>query len=256
MNRDVIGVVGSLASLVAVWWVIALTVSPGMPTPAAVFAAGIDQIQRPSFAASAGVSAIRVYIPFGIAVAIGVPIGVLAGWYDPLADLVMPAFELLRPIPPIAWIPAVILLLPGTEAGIMFITFLGAFFPILLNSLEGGRQLDGEYVKAAHSLGAGRFSVVRHVVLPGAMPAISRGLYVGMGLAWINLVAAEMIAGGSGLGYLTWSAYTGGSYAYIVVGMLSIAALGTLSTMAVRHLDTVLLPWAVEREGVGAVSPT
>lgn len=233
----------SLSGLVFVWWTVGLTIAPGLPTPPVVAGAFASSLADPSFYSSALTSAVRVYVPFLFATVIAVPIGLIAGWHDPFADLTLPALELLRPIPPIAWIPAVILLIPGTEPGIMFITFLGAFYPILLNAVEGGRSVDREYAKAARSLGADVIGTLRHVGLPGALPSILTGLSVGMGLAWLNLVAAEMLAGGSGLGYLTWSAYTGGSYPYIVVGMLSIGALGMASTAAIDRLDRWLLPW-------------
>ena len=240
---DRLAPVGSLSGLVVVWWMVGSTVAPGLPTPPVVAGAFAAAIVDPSFYSAAVTSAIRVYVPFLLAAAVAVPLGLLAGWHEPVADLTLPGLELVRPIPPIAWIPAVILLIPGTEPGIMFITFLGAFYPILLNAVEGGRSVDREYAKAARSLGADAVDTVRHVVLPGALPSITTGLYVGMGLAWLNLVAAEMLAGGSGLGYLTWSAYTGGSYPYIVVGMLSIGGLGVASTAAVGRLDGWLLPW-------------
>ncbi|AUX09015.1 ABC-type nitrate/sulfonate/bicarbonate transport system, permease component [Halalkaliarchaeum desulfuricum] len=242
----------SLSGLVFVWWAVGSTVAPGLPTPPVVAGAFAAAIVDPSFHSSALTSAVRVYVPFLLAAAIAVPIGLLAGWHDPFADLTLPALELVRPIPPIAWIPAVILLIPGTEPGIMFITFLGAFYPILLNAVEGGRSVDREYAKAARSLGADAVGTLRHVGLPGALPSITTGLSVGMGLAWLNLVAAEMLAGGSGLGYLTWSAYTGGSYPYIVVGMLSIGALGVASTAAVGRLDRYLLPWLDSEAGRSA----
>ncbi|MDR5673485.1 ABC transporter permease [Halalkaliarchaeum sp. AArc-GB] len=240
---DRLAPVVSLSGLVFVWWVVGSTVAQGLPTPPVVAGAFATAVVDPSFHSSALTSAVRVYVPFLLAAAIAVPIGLLAGWHQPFGDLTLPALELVRPIPPIAWIPALILLIPGTEPGIMFITFLGAFYPVLLNAVEGGRSVDQEYAKAARSLGADAVGIVRHVVLPGALPSITTGLYVGMGLAWLNLVAAEMLAGGSGLGYLTWSAYTGGSYPYIVVGMLSIGGLGVASTAAVGRLDGWLLPW-------------
>ena len=239
-GRAVLGPVVSLTGLVVAWWLLAVAVAPSLPAPNAVAASFATALGDPSFRASAIRSVLRVYVPFGVATAIAVPIGLLAGWHDPLADVVLPAVELLRPVPPIAWVPAVILLMPRPEPGIMFITFLGAFFPILLNAVEGGRSIDREYARAARSLGADTPAVVRHVVVPAAAGSVVTGLSVGMGLAWVNLVAAEMLAGGTGLGYLTWSAYTGGSYSYIVVGMLSIAVLGAASTGAITRLDNVV----------------
>lgn len=229
--------------LLVVWWVTATVLVTAFPSPVTVADAAITLAATESYYQSILTSAYRVYVPFIVAACIGIPLGLLAGWYKPAADLIMPGIELLRPIPPIAWVPAVILLFPGTEIGVMYITFLGALFPILLNAYEGSHHLDREYTKAAHSLGAGVLIRFRHVILPGAAPSLITGLYVGMGLAWINLVAAEMIAGGSGLGYFIWASYTGGSYPNIIVGMLTIAALGALSTTAVKRISIRVAPW-------------
>jgi NitT/TauT family transport system permease protein len=243
----------SILGLLVIWFVVA-TVGPGtLPGPIAVAAAFATSVQDPVYWDAVIVSTLRVLGSFTVATLVAVPLGLLMGWGVVFRDFTFPAFELLRPIPPIAWIPFAILVLPalsfsvlgfGIEVStpVVFITFLGAFFPVLLNAIEGVRGIDGEYSRAAESLGAADWQIFRHVIFPGALPAVHRGMIVGMGLAWVNLVAGEMISGG-GLGFMLWTAYTGGSYPVIFVGMITIGVLGYLSSTVVRYLGVSRLAW-------------
>jgi hypothetical protein len=117
-----------------------------------------------------------------------------------------PAIDVLRPIPAIAWVPMSIMLWPTNETSICFITFLGAFYPILVNTIHGVHSLDGVLIRAARCLGASEFRLFLNVILPGSLPHIFTGLAVGMGVAWVSLIAAEMISGQFGVGYFTWEA--------------------------------------------------
>lgn len=248
----------SIVAVIAVW---ALVTNLGwfseLPTPTDVVVTFAASLTEPAFWRAAVQSTLRIYGSFVVAAVIAVPLGLLIGWNLGFADLTFPALEMLRPIPPVAWIPVVALVFPvvsvGTGAfgypvqtGIVFITFLGAFFPILLNAIEGVRSIDEEFPRAARSLGTTPMQTFRHVVYPGALPSVHAGMINGMGLAWVNLVAAEMIAG-SGLGYLTWSSYIAGDYATIVVGMASIGILGYVSSLLVRRLGSRRLPWTAAR---------
>ena len=150
----------------------------------------------------------RILMGFFIATAIGVPLGLAIGKYQRVRDLFMPVVEVLRPIPAIAWVPMSIMLWPNNEASIVYITFIGAFFPILLNTIHGVHSLDGVLVRAARCLGASEFRLFLNVILPGSLPHIFTGLAVGMGVAWVSLIAAEMISGQFGVGYFTWEAYS------------------------------------------------
>ena len=245
-----------LVSVVVVFllWALATTVLgliPNLPSPLTVGGTFAEALAESSFWTAAVVSTARIYVSFAVAALIAVPVGLLIGSNRVFADFTFPALETLRPVPPVAWIPVVALVFPilsvglvdyPVDTGILFITFLGAFFPILLNAVQGVRDIDEEYPRAAESLGTSRFQTFRHVVYPGALPSIHAGMINGMGLAWVNLVAAEMIAG-SGLGYLTWSSYIAGDYATIIVGMISIGLLGYLSSLLVRWLGARQLPW-------------
>ena len=219
----------------------------GLPTPVEVLDAYVAELYREDFWISTVQSTIRVLVSFTVAAAIAIPMGLLIGRYTVFADLTFPALEMLRPIPPIAWIPFTILVLPAAELSIMFITFLGAFFPILLNTIRGAREVEVEYSRAAKSLGASSYETFRHVIYPSALPAIHAGMIVGMGLAWVNLIAAEMVAGGTGLGFLTWSAYTSGSYPTIIVGVITIGLLGAASSALVRLVGDWQLDWGAEQ---------
>ena len=132
---------------------------------------------------------------------------------------------------------------PTEESSIIYITFLGALFPIVLNTVHGVEQTPEVLVRAAQSLGASRLQIFWHVVMPAALPSIATGLAIGMGVSWFSLLAGEIISGQYGIGYFTWNAYSLINYPDIVVGMLVIGGLGTLSTIAVRELTQPLLSW-------------
>jgi NitT/TauT family transport system permease protein len=160
-----------------------------------------------------------------------------------------PVFEILRPIPPLAWVPLAILFWPTQELSITFVIFLGAFYTVVVNVLGGAEQIDRRHVLAARSLGAGRLTVFRRVILPATMPSIVTGAVVGMGITWEVVVAAELISGGGqdaaggGLGFLVWNAYQGGDLARVVVGMISLGVAGYLASGAVRLAGRRLMPW-------------
>jgi len=185
----------------------------------------------------------RIAISYAMASTLGIMLGLLMGRSRVIRDIVSPYIELLRPIPAVAWIPLAILLLPTEEGSIIFITFLGALFPIILNTAHGVEQTPEVLVRAAQSLGASQLTIFRHVVLPGAMPSIGAGLSIGMGVSWFSLLAGEIISGQYGIGYFTWNAYSVINYPDIVVGMLAIGLLGTGSTALVQVLIRPALAW-------------
>jgi NitT/TauT family transport system permease protein len=214
-----------------------------IPTPAAVLEKVAEVNQSPRFITNIGISLRRILLGFLVATVLGVALGVLIGRYGWVRRLSFPALEVFRPIPAIAWVPMSIMLWPDNEVSIVFITFLGAFFPILLNTIHGVEAIDPVLLRAARSLGAGERSVLAHVVLPGALPHIFTGLAVGMGVAWVSLIAAEMISGQFGIGYFTWEAYSLISYAEIALGMITIGVLGLLCSGGIRLLARMVMPW-------------
>jgi NitT/TauT family transport system permease protein len=214
-----------------------------IPTPAEVFDKVIEVNRSAKFITSIGISVRRILLGFAIASVLGIALGVLVGRYRRMRQLCMPAMEVFRPIPAIAWVPMSIMLWPSNEVSIVFITFVGAFFPILLNTVHGVEAIDPVLLRAARSLGAKERSLLAHVVLPGALPHIFTGLAVGMGVAWVSLIAAEMISGQFGIGYFTWEAYSLISYAEIALGMITIGVLGLLCSGAIRAGARIAMPW-------------
>ena len=214
-----------------------------VPTPYEVLRQAIEVGASNKYLINIGVSVRRILLGFLIAIAVGVPLGLMIGKYRRVRDSFMPVVEILRPIPAIAWVPMSIMLWPNNEASIVFITFLGAFFPILLNTIHGVHSLDGVLLRAARCLGANEVRLFWNVILPGTLPHIFTGLAVGMGVAWVSLIAAEMISGQYGVGYFTWEAYSVVNYPAIVLGMITIGILGLVCSGAIRVIGTLLMPW-------------
>jgi NitT/TauT family transport system permease protein len=214
-----------------------------VPSPLKVGEAFWRHLSETTFYLHILVSIRRILYAYGLATGVGVLLGLMMGRSRLARDVLMPYIEILRPIPAVAWIPLAILMLPTEESSIIYITFLGALFPIVLNTIHGVEQTPEVLVRAALTLGASRLRVFWHVVIPAALPSIAAGLAIGMGVAWFSLLAGEIISGQYGIGYFTWNAYSLINYHDIVVGMLAIGALGTLSTYAVRLLTRPFLAW-------------
>ncbi len=214
-----------------------------IPAPSVVGEALVAELTGQEFYLHILHSLERVAIAYVMAVVIGVLLGIAMGRSRWAEDIILPYIELLRPIPAVAWIPLAILMLPTEQSSIIFITFLGALFPVILNTVHGVEQTNGVLVRAARSLGASRTAILWHVILPGAMPSIVAGLAIGMGVAWFSLLAGEIISGQYGIGYYTWNSYTLIQYPQIIIGMLTIGGLGTLCTLLVRKGCNPLLKW-------------
>lgn len=248
LRAGAIGLV-SLAASLLVWQILTLDHVAffirftNIPTPGQVFAEGIGAIRTSAFRRDIVVSCYRVLGGFSIATLIAVPLGLMMARWTLAKNIVFPVMEVLRPIPAIAWVPISIMLWPSNEQSIIFITFLGSFFPILLNTMLGVAGVDPVLVRAAESLGAKGGAIFASVLLPGAAPSIFMGLNVGMGVAWVSLIAAEMISGQSGIGYFTWTAYSLIQYPDIVLGMIAIGLLGLGSSIAIRGVGLLAMPW-------------
>ncbi len=220
-----------------------------VPSPAEVLKAGWALLQSPKLLAHLGSSLMRIAIGFGLAAALGVGLGLLIGRLRAAHDLLMPLLEVLRPIPAVAWIPLAILMFPSSEGSMIFITFIGALFPILLNTIHGVEGVDTRLIASARSLGTRRWQLFTEVIAPGAAPSIVTGLSIGMGTCWFCLVTAEMIAGQYGIGYYTWESYTVQNYPAIIVGMLVIGVLGMGSSTLLRVGGQWLMPWHKTQQG-------
>ena len=214
-----------------------------MPTPMSVLDALITRVSSGGYYDDLLASLQRILLGFGLAAVVGIAIGTLVGRSEVARMMLRPFIEIVRPIPAIALVPLTILLFPSSEQGIVFITFFAAFFPVVVSTIHAMDSLPNVWEEAAKTMGAGRISLLFHVVLPGALPGIFAGLSVAMGVAWICVVSAEMISGQYGIGYYTWQSYGLLDYAGVVVGMISIGALGLVTAWAVERIGRRVNRW-------------
>ena len=177
--------------------------------------------------------------------ATAIPLGIAMGWWRLVYNQVNPIMEILRPIPPLAWIPLSILWFGIGDAQNQFIIFLGMFFPILINTIVGVKNVDPNLVRAARSLGAPEYKVLSRIILKGSLPQIITGVRIGLGVGWMALVAAELVGANSGLGFLINDARSMLRTDTIVVGMLTIGLVGLLIDTAIRTLGRKFLPWSL-----------
>ena len=238
--------IASVVGLILLWELGRRLRLPGLaaiPAPSEVYSVLIASVGETKFWDHWQASFTRVLTGFVFAQIVGIPLGLLMAMNRMFHDTSFPMLEILRPIPPLAWVPTSIIFWPTTEASIGFVIFLGAFFTVVINVLNSARNLDVRYLRAAASLGSRPIDIFWRIILPAVLPGIAIGMAVGMGITWEVVVAAEMIAGKSGLGYLTWSSYVGGNYPQIIIGMISIGIAGYVSSSLIRGLGRFLTPW-------------
>ncbi len=219
-----------------------------IPGPIEVVVAFVSEyLPSPAYWTAWLVSFQRVFWGWAIAQVVGIPLGILLGSSRTFNHLAFPLFEMLRPIPPLAWVPLSILFWPTTEASIIFITFIGAFFIITINVFEGMRTIRQEHLWLAQSLGASRWRILFRILLPALIPSIAVGMTLGIAVTWNVVIAAEMIASDSGLGRLTWEGYVSHTASLVLIGMISIGLAGYLSTTLVDWVETRMMPWKRKR---------
>ena len=247
--------------LIGFWWLSVeiwkLPRFAGMPGPTVVVREWLSRnpefglsIYTPEYYLHILTSLQRVMIAFALATVIGVPLGLILGWSQTAREYIFPVLEMLRPIPALAWVPLAILMFKSSEGPVIFVTFLPALFATALNSMLGVHSIDENYFRAASCLGAKRWQMFWHIVVPGSLPYIFTGLQISIGLAWFSLVAGEMISGEYGLGYVTYTSYTMVSYPTIVIGMITLGIVGYVSSAIIRIVGILLMRWRSRELGL------
>ncbi|MDQ8730881.1 ABC transporter permease [Bradyrhizobium sp. LHD-71] len=223
-----------------------------LPPPSAVLAAladwmfaidGSTQDYAGTWIRHVLASSSRVAAGFGIAALIGVIIGTGIGWSRFIEKTVEPTLQMLRPIPPVSWIPLAIIWFGIADKPAIFLVFLGSFFPILMNTIHGVKTIDRNLIRAGAMMGASERQLLWNVVVPAALPSIFAGLRIGVGSAWMLTVTAEMVAVKSGVGYVLWDTYYFLRYDMVIASMVSIGLLGYLSDIAIKLLMNRVLRW-------------
>ena len=226
-------------ALVALWWfAVKETKSVIFPTPSQVVTATLDLAQEGELWTHIGASLFRVGVGFFLAIVIGIPIGLWMGWKRGVFTTLNPFVQVMRPISPIAWIPLAILWFGVGDLSPIFLIFLSSVFPTILQTAAGVQTIERQYLWAADNFGVSRYRLFFQVVIPAVLPQIIVGMRVSLGIAWLVVVAAEMIALRSGLGYLIIDSRNAGNrYDLVVAGMIIIGLTGLLLDAMMRRLE-------------------
>ena len=219
-------------------------VSPAiLPPPSQVARKWMEYLTSGELPRDAVATVFRVAVGFAIGAALALPLGLWMGAASRAYEIFNPLVQILRPIPPIAFIPLAILWFGLGNAPAFFLIALGSFFPVLMNTIAGVRNVDAIYVRAAQNLGAGRSTLFFKVLLPGALPSILAGMRVGIGVAFICVIVAEMIAVNNGLGYRILEAREYFWSDKIIAGMITIGVIGLFIDYGMALLNARLLRW-------------
>jgi NitT/TauT family transport system permease protein len=225
--------------LIGAWWLVVVkTQSVIFPTPWQVVTGTSELIQNGVLWEHIGASLFRVGSGFLLAVAFAVPLGLWMGWVRGAFTTLNPIFQMLRPISPIAWIPIAILWFGVGNASPIFLIFISSIFPMVVQTTSGVHTIERRYLRAAANFGVSRATLFRRVVIPAALPQIIVGMRIGLGVAWLVVVAAEMIALRSGLGYLIIDSRNAGNrYDLVIAAMIIIGLIGLLLDGLMRLLE-------------------
>jgi NitT/TauT family transport system permease protein len=229
----------AMALLLAIWhYSVVWTATKVFPSPLSVYLGLGELLHKHVLWADIGDSLRRVALGFGAATAVGIPLGLMLGWYPAVDQVVNPVLQILRPISPIAWIPVAILFFGVGEKPAVFLIFLSAIFPILVACVSGVASVPTIYRRAGRNFGLSPVQILLRVVFPAALPQILVGLRIALGVAWLVVVAAEMIAVDSGLGYLVIDSRNSGKrYDLVVAAMLVIGLIGLTLDIGMRRLE-------------------
>ncbi len=242
--------IGSIAFLLFLWWLVTAMgwVKPlFVPSPGAILTKFVDVwnngFTNTPFLEHVAISTARVFGAFLLACAVGIPLGLAMGMSPVMRGLFDPPIEFYRPIPPLAYLPLMIIWFGIGETSKVLLIFLSVFAPVTLGARAGVRSAAIEQIHAAYSFGASRWQVMRHVILPSALPEILTAMRIGVGFGWTTLVAAEMVAATEGLGYMVLSASQFLQTSTVIMGIIVIAAIAYAFDLLMRFVERKAVPW-------------
>jgi NitT/TauT family transport system permease protein len=237
--KEILPSLAVIAALIATWWGAVLwTRSVIFPTPWDVITGTLELLQNGTLWRHIGASLMRVGAGFALAVLIAVPLGLWMGWVRGAYSTLNPIFQILRPISPIAWIPIAILWFGVGNASPIYLIFISSVFPMVVQTTVGVHTIEKRYLRAAENFGVSRATLFKQVVIPAVLPQVLVGMRIGLGVAWLVVVAAEMIALRSGLGYMIMDSRNAGNrYDLVIAGMIIIGLIGLALDGLMRMLE-------------------
>jgi NitT/TauT family transport system permease protein len=239
--KEALPAIALIAVLVAGWWLtVYLTHSLIFPTPWGVVTGTWELFKNGTLWDHIGASLMRVGAGFGLAVCFALPLGLWMGWVSGAYRTLNPLFQILRPISPIAWIPIAILWFGVGDAAPIYLIFISSVFPMIVQTTVGVHTIEKRYLRAADNFGVSRVTLFKQVVIPAVLPQVLVGMRIGLGVAWLVVVAAEMIALHSGLGYMIMDSRNAGNrYDLVIAGMIIIGLIGLSLDTLMRLLEKV-----------------
>jgi nitrate/nitrite transport system permease protein len=233
-----------VAVIVGLWWLVALT-SPDLPAPPAAFTALRKLLRYPFYDLGPNdkgigiqleVSLVKVFSGFALATVIGVPLGFLIGGSKRAWAAANPVIQILRPVSPLAWFPIGLVVLKDVGNAAIFVIFITSLWPTVINTAAGAASVPADQRNVARVFRFKRRAYIRHIVVPHSLPSIITGMRLSMGIAWMVIVAAEMLSGNTGIGYFVWNSYNGGSLANVIAAIVLIGVVGVLLDSAFMRL--------------------
>jgi NitT/TauT family transport system permease protein len=227
--------------VVGIWWAaVVVTQSAIFPTPERVVLGTLELASDGTLWEHIGASLMRVGAGFGLAVVLAIPLGLWMGWVHGAYVTLNPLFQIMRPISPIAWIPIAILWFGVGNASPIFLIFIASVFPMIVQTTVGVHTIEKRFLRAAENFGVSNTKLFVKVVFPATLPQIIVGMRIGLGVAWLVVVAAEMIALRSGLGYMIMDSRNAGNrYDLVIAGMIIIGLIGLMLDGFMRLLESM-----------------
>lgn len=247
LGTTAVWMIGSYLIFLIIWAIAAQSVANEMllPLPKEVLVGFYDLLRNGSLVTDVMASLHRVFIGLLIAAIIAIPLAIVLAYFPISRRLTLPIISLLQPIPPIAWIPLSILWFGIGNTSSYFITAVASFFPIFINAYAGGMSVEERHIHAAQFMGAKKMALIVRISLPSALPHIWNGLKIGLGISWMAVIAAELVAAQSGLGYMIQLNRINLETAYVLVGMITIGVLGSMMTGILNRLEHFVIPWKI-----------
>ena len=252
-SKDIVLTLISILTLILLWILISGSRPDFFPTPRMTWDRFVRLSEKPvngiGIPGHIGISLLRVMEALAVASIAGIGLGLAMGWSKRVRAAIGPVFTAIRPIPPIAWIPLVILWFGIGEFPKVLLVFIGAFFPIVLNTAAGVSMVDSMYLNVGKVYKADTWKMLRHIVFPAALPAIMAGLKIALSSGWMVVVAAEMIASKSGLGFLITRGNESYDVSLVLCGMILIGVVGAFLSVIFSLIERRLCPWMTEKNG-------
>ena len=238
--------------LLVIWQLLCMGEKPNLPSPITVVKETFDPLIINPFFDNGGTdkglfwqilaSLKRVAVGFSLAAIVGIVLGILVG-YNPLVfDALDPIFQVLRTIPPLAWLPIALAALRQSEPSAIFVIFITAIWPIIINTTVGVQQIPQDYQNVAKVLRLSKLEYFLNILIPASLPYIFTGLRIGIGLSWLAIVAAEMLVGGVGIGFFIWDAYNSSRMSQIIIALLYVGLVGLLLDRLVGFVSNLIVP--------------